>query len=1483
MQVRVLGPVEAENGQGPIDLGPRKQRALLTLLAINVNTVVSTDRILEALWGEAALDKEDALWVLVSRLRTALEPDRPRGGEGTLIATEEPGYILRLDAGAVDLERFGLLVTQARSIVESQPSRVADLCADALGLWRGEAGGEFAHEEFVQRTAGQATEMRLEAHELLAGARLQAGAARQQIAELTALHEDHPLRDRLVELLAMSLYQSGQQADALRLVDRHRGRLGDELGLDLPPSLRSLEEQILLHDPTIAGPVPQGEPSIPVASAVVTGANPFKGLQAFGESDADLFFGRGALVDEIAARLETTSFVAVVGASGSGKSSMVRAGLVPRLRRATIGGADVVIAQMMPGANPVAELEAALCRVIEDPLGRIGEELRWGEDGLLSLARRSLPEGAALVLLVDQFEELFTLVEDHAQRERFIGLLVSAAADVRGRVKVVLTLRADFYDRPLAHPDLGPLVSEGLVSITAMTAAELEEAAVQPAAAAGTTFAPSLLVTLVAEIKDHPAALPLFQFTLRELFDQATNGVMTTTSYDQLGGVSGALQRRAEDVFQSLAEDERIAARQLFLRLVTITDAATARRRVEASELLALDLDPVSLQVVIEAFGRERLLSFDVDPVTGRATLEVAHEALVDTWPRVAQWIDQRRDVLSELASLRAATADWARAGRHPDYVLTGERLAVFEAWPTTGDLALTSEERALLEASIDRREQSASAEAERQGRELTRLRRLLAVTGACLVLAVLAGAFAVVQQRRANSRADEATAAAALADARGLAARATSLASRNPLLALAVAAESTALVNPSPVETLEALAAARGRAGSGVWIPVEPSPNPKKSTIHVMALSPDGTTLGVGGSNVAFDAPPGLDFFDTTDGRPVGASIPAGMSSTAIAFSDDGSLLATATVRDVRLFDAVTHELVAVLPVDPDAQVAALDFSPDGTRLAGGDGSRLVQWDTQTYEVVDDVLVAGGEPIRAIAYSPTGEWVAVAGGNRDRGGQGPTGFLVVAHVDGEVRFRQPLAGLGRGVAWTPDASTLVAAVGRFFLPGRVLLFDASDGNPLPDLVDNVITDVSTVEVSPDGATAVAGGDRTAVAWSLRTGARLDDSLVLSESSGINDWDFGFVDGRIIAAGWGFADSLQLWTRSVVPDYGIRAESTAGAVAGLAFAGDPDVIGVAGRDGTFRLVDGRDGRSLRTMDAGMGRIADLAGNAQRGFALLGQDGEIAVVDIDGSTQARVATGGPGRAIEFSADGSTIVVAVGFEVQFRDAMDLTLLRTTPVGGSEVDHVESRTDESGSPVPIDLPGATGSETITDLAVSPAGDRVVVTTVTGAVAVLSFRDPSEIRVFPAAHVRSSVGVVFKVDGGGFYTLGSAGDLLEWDAISFERRTLDVGDFAAEAFAIGVGGRILVIGGEGGVVNLTEPSQGRRLGTFAGGHNATVVEAAMAPDSRHFVTGARDGTLLIWDVLDASRACELARSMISTEEVRSALDGRDPVRCVD
>jgi DNA-binding SARP family transcriptional activator/WD40 repeat protein len=656
----------------------------------------------------------------------------------------------------------------------------------------------------------------------------------------------------------------------------------------------------------------------PRPTAVVpTRSNPYKGLRPFDEADATDFHGRWQLIDELLTLLASrdTRMLVVVGPSGSGKSSIVRAGLVPALRSGRIPGSERWFMTMMtPGSRPYEALEAALLKVAVNPPASLMDQLRDGERGVARAVKRILPTDQSAVIVIDQFEELFSGAVRESEADQFLRALVALVADPEAGTRLVLTLRADFYDRPLRHPVFAPELKRSTVAVTPLAPDELERAIVDPAAAVGVGFEPGLVAEIVAEVTREPGGLPLLQYALTRAFDATDGDLITFDVFRGVGGLAGALTQVAEQTWRAADHQERHAIRRLFGRLITLGEGTEdTRRRVPIAELE----DTLPTRRMIEQFTRARLLTLDRHPTTREPTVEMAHEAIIREWPRLRAWLDEDRDELRAHRHLTATAEAWLERKRDPGELYRGSRLEVAEGLLESPKVTLNTSEAEFLRASLQHREQERVEERSR----LVRLRRSVAITTVVALIAVAAGFGAIVQGRQAQAASRE-------AETGRIVATVQSLADAKPRVALLLAL--AAYQREHSPRTLGALMTALGATGPELQY------LGSGSDYLDVEWPAEGLVVGVREA--------GLDLFDLSNGQVIDSvemnigtgidkpgSVTRALDRTQSRAASGGGVLAVATTgREVVVF-AVDGRFEEVFRSAMPADATAVDVSPDG------------------------------------------------------------------------------------------------------------------------------------------------------------------------------------------------------------------------------------------------------------------------------------------------------------------------------------------------------------------------------------------------------------------------------------------------------------------------------------------------------------------------------------------------------------------------
>ncbi|MEU3930863.1 hypothetical protein AB0E85_02190 [Streptomyces sp. NPDC029044] len=994
---------------------------------------------------------------------------------------------------------------------------------------------------------------------------------------------------------------------------------------------------------------------------------PYRGLARFEPYDRDLYFGRNALVGELLDLVRTHRFAAVFGPSGSGKSSLLRAGLVPALRDATGTDRPEVIRVLTPGERPADTHEKAL-------VPQEGEQDTW--------------------VIVDQFEELFTLCRDPRERERFLRLLL-AARDPDSRLRVVVAVRGDFYGHCAGDRELAEAVSRANLLVGPMDRAELREVVTKPAAAAGLLVERALTARIVDEVTGRPGALPMLSHALLETWRRRRGRTLTMAAYEAAGGVRGAIAATAEETYGDLSPDRARTARRVLLRLVAPGEGtADTRRPAERTEFTA------DAQDVLEQLAVARLVTLN------DGVVELAHEALITGWPRLAGWIEEDREHLKEQRRLAGAARAWEQLGRDEGALYRGARLSRAEELFTggsggTGDEEeggddLTRPERAFLTASIAARDTA------------TRKRRALAAALCVLLVLALTAGLAAWQQTRTSQ------AEAAKAAARRIAASAAGLRSSDPrtALLLGVAAWRTAPLTESRSALLGALfqpqrdaftdpqtgrdtrrfLVDRGRrlvSVAGRRVSVWDVASGHRSASYLLpaameadAVSPDGRLLvvaGADGDERLWDLAGGKPAADTGEGSalaftPDGTgllTVPSNHTGsvrlhrtgdgkvlfgraadpTAADLDRDGRLLALCpaggapevwdTLRDERLPGGWDKEKdLCGTGTGADSGDHLLRFSPDGTRLAAASGDTARVWDISGGRLVADVGSTGTPGFTQLDFTPDGRFLATVDDRE----------LAVWRLreSGLPAVRIPLTQGQevRGLAWDKGRDRVL----RFLDGATVRSYDLT-ANLAPPWQD---TPADATVLSPDGstlATATRSGPRTAGTYRLElrstgTGDVLAHDTVGALPTGVEDTPLlSFSpDGTALAVSGTSPSGRQ---RVTVWDVAAHRARTSFDLPGT--PENPAAPLALGPGGRILLIGHGTGTDVR--DVGTGRRTRTLPGLTGATLAVRPDGRLLVGTLDqyarlprGTTVGRaLADGRTVTALAFSSDGERLAV------------------------------------------------------------------------------------------------------------------------------------------------------------------------------------------------------------------------------------------------
>jgi WD40 repeat protein/class 3 adenylate cyclase len=1186
-----------------------------------------------------------------------------------------------------------------------------------------------------------------------------------------------------------------------------------------------------------------------------TRVSPFKGLASFDVDDADLFFGRERLVAEMIGRLAGAPLLGVVGPSGSGKSSAVRAGLLPAIASGVLPGSDGwIVALMRPGAHPLRSLDRAVWAALSESQ-RAGLE---GADAPLRAVLDRLPDGARLVIAVDQLEELFTQTSDEEERAAFIEALVEAAHDPGSRALVIVALRADFYGRCAVYPALAELLGASHVLVGPMTGDEYRRAISQPAVRAGLRVEPALADALVGEVVGEPGALPLLSSALLELWQRRSGRTITLDAYHQTGGVRGAVARLAEVAYARVAAEDQPLLRAVMLRLAGPGEGdAVVRRRVPLAEFDIAGNEGVAR--VLKVLTDARLVT------TSEGTVEVAHEALLREWPRLQDWLEEDRAGQRLRAHLIDAAKEWDGSGRDVGELYRGARLSTALDWTADHNLELNELERAFLGASRDAGER----ETDRQRRTNRRLRGLLAGAAVFLAVAVVAGGLAFVQGRRAEEQSQRAQQAATNAEASRLGAQAVVEDELDTSLLLA----REAFGITDSIDTRGTLLASLLKGPGAIRV----LPGTGNRVLYIAGAA-DGKTLLTGdnlGHIAIYDAD-ALELLRTVSfGDQAWFDIaPDGKVAVGATFADQQPALAFLDPRDGSF---------RLQPLAKGADFAGArvpDILPDGSSFAtmenreGQEKPVLVRYDMSGHELRADPL-----PVTSVdfaRFSADGRRVVVSSA------EGPH---EVAVLDAEtLALHRTIATKGFAWALAPNGRTL--AVGGE--DGSVALYDIETG--AETVLDGRHTAlVQGAGFSPDGAVLVTtGDDRDVIVWDV---ASHSEREILHghagrafgtafDGNGSTAFTVG-LDGRVIA--WDLVGHRRIGRRASFESSPLGNDRLA------AVTPDGSLLAVNEGENHVKVVEVATGRTRWETDPWSEAQLQAARSADTVFgesdqdivtslafspdgtmlAIGGQNVDAVVFDVASGRELRrwhASRLAWVNDLSFAPDGTLLTANDDGRVVTWDAADGSIIRELRI----------------NPEATDQPSYAGAPT--RVRASPDGTRIAVSYF------IAGQSPTRVAAFDLATGKKlfdvegdlfSNTIGWSPDGSQIATGGwQSGRLALLDAAT-GTRTLEPAP-ASAGFVISVDfawdGRLVVTGGTDGTVRLFDTTTLKQVGANLPATSNEWVYGFVRPGDE-LVAVQPIGKLWSWD-LDparwAAQACSVADRQLTESEWRAFLPDR-------
>ena len=1192
------------------------------------------------------------------------------------------------------------------------------------------------------------------------------------------------------------------------------------------------------------------------------GRCPYKGLDVFEEQDAKLFFGRKKWVKDLLSRIKESRTLFVTGQSGSGKSSLVRAGLIPALK--TGYGSGWLYATMRPGRDPIEALANALSRLKDPGLGKYLRENVAQASALHECAESALSERAdqRLVLFIDQFEEVFTqLSKDKAQT--FIDMLDHAATVENGRAIILFAMRSDFVPNCATYPQLNAILNQQFVQIGAMGPEELVSAIAQPALRVGLKIDPDLIAQIINDMKGEPGALPLMQFALKDLFDaeQAKGGMIALTLSDYLerGGINQALERHANASLEKLTEEEKELARSVFSGLIEIGRGTQDTRRTALSnELIPAGAQAEAIKGVVQKLASARLITTDATTVT------ISHEKLIDAWPWLKKLINENRDVIALQNEIAEDAKEWEEHKRDSSYLYSGAKLATAREKMQVQTLVLGGLAQDFIEQS------SVLQEAERKAKETLRRRIIIGLVSG-IAIALMLAAFGFYQSKQASNNAATAQAnlqAANTAQADAENQKNTAIAAQST----AVSAKETAVANEQEAKRQATISRAGELASLGLT---------ERNNNFLQAL-----LLGLEGYHTYSDSRTKSTLFTLFNSRPELVRFLQGHTAqvNSVAFSPDNKLLASGSNDDsIILWDFSDPENPVQLSklTGHSAGITTLAFNPAQKWLASGSDDRnIIIWDISNLQAPSKLATLSGHTnaVTSVAFSPDG--TRIASGSWDDS-------IILWDVSNpntpsQLAVLPSQYSVISSVAFSPDGNRLASGTWSSWGFDSITLWDISDPNsPSPLTTYGSASGVTSVAFNPNGNLLASGSwDGSTVLWNV---GNPDTPLATlsGHSAGVTSVAFSS-DGERLASG-SEDKSIIVWDVSNpnAPSQITTLTGHSNAVSSVAFSGDGNQL-VSGSWDASIILWNVGSSNLRT-PAQLVMLAEE--NTQLSKTTFSKDGKliasggrdtqqntgfIQLWDIENPAMSSQPTrlpieGNSVYSVAFSPDG-TRLVSGGWNTS-------TILW-------DITNIEE---------PNPLATLTGKGNIIDtLAFSPDGKLIAGGSENYTITLWDASNPNSPLAVIDGHSSAVFGIAFSPDGKQLASGSKDGSIKLWDVSNPTNpsllATLRGNPSAVISIALSLDGKLLASGSNDQSITLwdvSNPKTPSQISNFVG-HTAKVNSVTFDPNGNILASASEDKSIILWDINDPKVPSEIAYisgQSAAMENIGFSSDGKELV----